>query len=115
MLHPTFSVKGEDDLNQKMWNLFNETVVYLKRQCLDHAISHGLVPQKDFRFSRKAGCSCGCSPGFIAKNDSWRGCQYWVEFYSDQQCLKFALQEMKKKEEAENSVTNIDEAMKIAI
>jgi hypothetical protein len=32
------------------------------------------------KFSYKAGCSCGCSPGYIVKYDSYRdGLNHWVD------------------------------------
>jgi len=33
-------------------------------------------------FSRKAGCGCGCSPGFVAKDSSAKGKDIWVSAYN---------------------------------
>jgi hypothetical protein len=39
------------------------------------------VPEKSFRWSRKAGCSCGCSPGFVCRED--RGRDVFVTLTAD--------------------------------
>lgn len=63
--HPPYSMKGDDPANDKAWRQFNRKEVAAMRNIMDVV---GLdVPE--WRFSRKAGCSCPCSPGFIRK--SW--------------------------------------------
>ena len=49
---------------------------------LQIAALRNLFPEtKTIRFSHKAGCSCGCSPGFVIKHDhpNQFGRTYWVK------------------------------------
>lgn len=41
------------------------------------------IPEKSFRWSQKAGCSCGCgcSPGFVCSADNYR--DVWVELSAE--------------------------------
>ena len=67
--HPPYSMKGDDPENDKAWRKYNRDKIVAMRELLDdisgwlQSISNGDLK---YRFSRKAGCSCGCSPGFIA-------------------------------------------------
>ena len=67
--HPPYSMKGDDPENDKAWRKYNRDEIVAMRELLDdisgwlQSISNGDLK---YRFSRKAGCSCGCSPGFIA-------------------------------------------------
>lgn len=47
----------------------------------DVAEALGLPRTTKFRWSQKAGCSCGCSPGFICNEDSKR--DVWVTLSAD--------------------------------
>ena len=67
--HPPYSMKGDDPENDKAWRKYNRDKIVAMRELLDdisgwlQSISNGDLK---YRFSRKAGCSCGCSPSFIA-------------------------------------------------
>jgi hypothetical protein len=42
------------------------------------------IPAENVRFSQKAGCSCGCSPGFIAKGSKFTSQNVWADIeYSE--------------------------------
>jgi hypothetical protein len=42
-----------------------------KKQIIPTLIKDGILPSDAIvTWSQKAGCSCGCSPGFIVKNDT---------------------------------------------
>jgi hypothetical protein len=80
--HPRFSVKGENENLDAAWRAFNREEVRL-RKIVFHALGFS------GRFSRKAGCSCGCSPAFRAHEHVWtptRGTASWV--FVDVQPLK---------------------------
>ena len=70
--HPAYSIKGEDVENDKAWRAYNHAERLLARAAIDAAF-----PEfgKSF-FSRRAGCSCPCSPGFISK--SLVGGEGWI-------------------------------------
>ena len=67
--HPPYSMEGDDPENDKAWRKYNRDKIVAMRELLDdisgwlQSISNGDLK---YRFSRKAGCSCGCSPSFIA-------------------------------------------------
>jgi len=67
--HPPFSIKGDDPDNDKAWRKYNRDEITEMRKLLEDVtvflndIANGDLT---YRFSRKAGCGCGCSPGFIA-------------------------------------------------
>lgn len=74
---PTFSIKGQDKEADRKWKKYNKEEVRLMRVILDD-VKEGLRVSGNTdheqivemlsnypRFSRKAGCSCSCSPGFI--------------------------------------------------
>ncbi len=44
-----------------------------KDQIIPELISRGIIPETSkVKWSQKAGCSCGCSPGFIVEGDLGR-------------------------------------------
>jgi hypothetical protein len=70
--HPPYSVKGDDLANDKAWRKYNKMESDLARAAID-----AVFPEfGKSLFSRKAGCSCPCSPGFISK--SLVGGQGWI-------------------------------------
>lgn len=68
---PAFTAKGEDPANDAAWRAFNRAELAIRKPIVAEALA--LVGQwvdtnatgaRAF-FSRKAGCGCGCSPGFV--------------------------------------------------
>ena len=73
---PPFSIKGEDADVDALWRKYNrEEVLLMKEEILKAAAELAEDPRTEYlaaammeiRFSRTAGCSCACSPGFISK------------------------------------------------
>jgi hypothetical protein len=61
-----YTKKGEFPALDKAFRVMNKEIVAAKREVLDAAIKALEVPwYGEPKFSRKAGCPCGCSPGFI--------------------------------------------------
>jgi hypothetical protein len=78
--HPGFgSVRGDGSDEDRAWKRYNREELRLQRELVAQA--YVAVPELaadlgGLSFSRKAGCSCGCFPGFIAEG---RGTQdVWV-------------------------------------
>jgi hypothetical protein len=59
-------------LNDQAWKAFNRLEVQVMKTFVEHAVAGKLT------FSKKAGCSCGCSPGFRTDARSLRGWTTWV-------------------------------------
>jgi hypothetical protein len=64
-----FTQRGQFPALDKAWDAFNGWIVEQKRQAL-YLVMEELVDDAEellegATFSRKAGCSCGCSPGFV--------------------------------------------------
>lgn len=52
-----------------------ESAVLIKKGLKDAGVSDAVLEQYDdlkWQFSRKAGCSCGCSPGFVLKTKEYK-------------------------------------------
>lgn len=67
---PTPSIKGDNKQLDLEWKRYNREEVRLQRELIEEALAAD--PELAARlgklvFSRKAGCSCSCSPGFIAE------------------------------------------------
>ena len=69
------TVRGAFPALDKAWDAYNKSVVEVKRAVLFGALK-ALAPvnpqaayfrenMDQIKFSRKAGCRCGCSPGFV--------------------------------------------------
>lgn len=61
---PAYTVRGEDLENDKRWDVYNRTEIKVMREKIELAFKEAGIEGK-LSFSRKAGCSCGCSAGFI--------------------------------------------------
>lgn len=73
--HPPYgSVRGDGSDEDKAWRAFNRLESRTMSALIDAVLPLVLAltaSPADLRyaFSRKAGCSCGCSPGFVVRND----------------------------------------------
>jgi hypothetical protein len=66
-----YTEKGAYPPLDKAFKKMNAEIVAAKRDALDAAlVALGAENIGPVKFSRKAGCSCGCSPGFIFQ-ESW--------------------------------------------
>lgn len=73
MILPAPKERGVDPENDKAYDRYNRSLVRIQKAHLIAAMEAGLIPGDErmtARFSRKAGCSCSCSPGFILE-DAW--------------------------------------------
>lgn len=63
---PAPTMRGEDVEVDKAYDRYNRAQVRIWKAHLVAAMEQGVVPNVEgIRFSKKAGCSCPCSPGFI--------------------------------------------------
>lgn len=78
--HPPYgSSRGDGSEEDKAWRRYNREEIKLQRELATRAIralqQHGLqtygmtVGTVETKFSRTAGCGCGCSPGLILQAD----------------------------------------------
>lgn len=77
MEQPEYTIKGQDPENDAAWRRYNRAEIKLMRIAIQKGIARfysetdadiaGLLGcgLDKFDFSRYAGCSCPCSPGFI--------------------------------------------------
>lgn len=63
---PPFSVKGKDPEVDIAWRKYNRAEITIMRERARKWLDDNGLSDVKLSFSRKAGCSCGCSPGFIA-------------------------------------------------
>jgi len=98
--HPEWSLKGEDPANDKLWRKYNKMEISLQKDLINKAIELEMIPanvMEGLSFSRKAGCSCGCSPGW--KSRDYRRRDIWIRLVSPS---KEAEREALKKEQTSN-------------
>ena len=80
---PEYSRKGDDPINDKLWRKYNKMEVALQKKLIQKAIELEMIPEnvlEDLTFSRKAGCFCGCSPGWKSKD--YRRRDVWITLTS---------------------------------
>lgn len=68
---PDYSIKGEDATSDRLWRKYNKAELELERIIINRAVEEGLLDEnlaKELKWSRKAGCNCGCSPSWVAKD-----------------------------------------------
>jgi hypothetical protein len=69
MERPSYGVKGENEENDAAWRRYNREELRLMRKALEQPMADLALllerPPTALKFSRKAGCTCNCSPGFI--------------------------------------------------
>lgn len=111
---PPYSAKGDDPDNDKAWKDYNRLEVatmkhfakriegYIRKTLGDR----GIFPaEARFDFSRYAGCSCPCSPGFITNimaNDTWTEHTFYVSITTP------AREAAAAKADAERKMNNFD-------
>lgn len=78
-----YTQRDAHPLMDKAWDAFNSVIVAAKKQVLDEALDALKIEPaaRSSKFSRKAGCSCGCSPGFIL--EELHGYDLWVDELKD--------------------------------
>lgn len=62
---PAYTVRGEDKESDKAWRKYNRAELEIMRERAEDLLRRNDFSAVNLRFSRKAGCGCGCSPGFI--------------------------------------------------
>lgn len=68
---PPYSRKGDTPEIDKAWRRYNKAELQIERDIITKAVQGGLLDAglaKELKWSRKAGCSCGCSPGWKARD-----------------------------------------------
>ena len=68
---PEYSNKGEDKANDKLWRKYNKAELEIQKVIINQAVENGLLDEniaKELKWSRTAGCQCGCSPSWISKD-----------------------------------------------
>lgn len=78
--------RGDYPALDKAWDIVNGEIVARKRKVLDAALRafHASAGERGARFSRRAGCSCGCSPGFILDGIASRRMDLFVSVVKEQ-------------------------------
>jgi hypothetical protein len=79
---PPYGQKGENADNDRDWRIYNREEVRLMKEAASLATC---LPVTAFTFSRKAGCSCPCSPGLLMEplSDYPSGYATWVTVTED--------------------------------
>ena len=67
-----YTKTGDFPKLDKAWKVFNREEVKVHREALEGAKAKGFVKYSKAIFSKKAGCGCGCSPGFTITGDEGR-------------------------------------------
>lgn len=67
MEQPPNSILGEDPELDAQWRKYNREEIRLMREAAQATIDAIGWDAGKLSFSRKAGCSCPCSPGFISQ------------------------------------------------
>lgn len=101
---PPHSVKGDDPDNDKIWRKYNKAEVDLQRIIINQAVQDGLIAEdfaKQLKWSRKAGCQCGCSPGWRARDYGRKSAWLNVKSPSKEEEKKKRQEEYAAKKEAE--------------
>lgn len=65
---PDITIRGEDPESDKAWDAYNRWEKKVAKEALVGVLSKAVgrkVLPNEVKYSRKAGCSCPCSPGFV--------------------------------------------------
>jgi len=76
---PEYSHKGEDKELDKEWKRYNKAELAIQERIISQAVQDGLLDEslaRELKWSRKAGCQCGCSPGW--KTRDYRRQSLWL-------------------------------------
>lgn len=73
--HPDYGMRGIDLELDKAWDSYNRKLLKMHRDLSLTAFSEVGVELIIEKFTRKAGCTCPCSPGFILAD---KGFTYFV-------------------------------------
>ena len=101
---PDHSVKGDDAENDKLWRKYNKAELELQKIIIDRSVAEGLLDEelaKQLKWSRFAGCSCSCSPGWKAKDYGRQSVWLTVTSPSKEQEKEARQQDYLSKREAE--------------
>jgi hypothetical protein len=101
---PEPSVKGEDLENDKAWKKYNRAEVAIQKKIIDRAAEANLIDKdivSKLKWSRKAGCGCGCSPGWKLSDHGRRSIWLTVTSPSKEEEKRQRQKEYASKKEAE--------------
>lgn len=101
---PEPSVKGKDPANDKLWRKYNKAELELEKIIINQAVEEGLLDEniaKELKWSRTAGCKCGCSKGWVSKDYGRQTIWLTVTSPSKEQEKKQRQLEYASKKEAE--------------
>lgn len=73
--HPEYGMRGVDLALDKAWDTYNRKLLKMQRELALTAFSEVGAELIIEKFTRKAGCTCPCSPGFILAD---KGFTYFV-------------------------------------
>lgn len=68
---PEYTRKGDFPEIDKEWRRYNKAEVQIQKKIIAKAVQDGLIDAnlaQELKFSTKAGCSCGCSPGWRSRD-----------------------------------------------
>ena len=101
---PEYSTKGENPELDKEWKRYNKVELLIQKRIINQAARDGLIDNdlaKELKFSRKAGCACGCSPGWKARDYRQQSVWLTVTSPSKEEEGKARLREYASKKEAD--------------
>ena len=101
---PEYTIKGDFPDIDKAWKQYNRAELQIQKRIINQAVRDGLLEDalaKELKWSRKAGCFCGCSPGWKARDFRRQSVWLTVTSPSKEQEKKEKKQESLSKKEAE--------------
>ena len=101
---PEYSAKGDNTELDKEWKRYNKAELMIQKRIISQAVRDGLLDTdlaKELKWSRKAGCACGCSPGWKARDYRRQSVWLTVTSPSKEEEMKARRQEYTSKREFE--------------
>lgn len=101
---PEYSKKGDDVELDKAWRKYNKAELDMQKTIINRAVATGLIDSefaKQLKWSRKAGCSCGCSPGWRARDFGRKSVWLTVKSPSKEEEIRIRQQDYLSTKEAE--------------